>query len=184
MNSRTFRRLGALGAVAAIGATGLVSAGAQADNGDADRADTTRITMELDGRNTFFKGPRSVGAGDQLEIVNNTSPKEIGPHTFSLVDKDKYPELSEKGFKECFKTGVCAQIFKAHQVDEKNESIGRKVVRSGKDGWDDGFGKRGDSWFTFAEDETFSQKVSAKAGSKLYYFCSVHPEMQGKIKVK
>jgi len=182
MTAGHLRRVGAIGAIVALGATGLASTGAQADESRA--AKTTTISMELDGRNTFFKGPNSVKAGDELEIVNNTSPKAIGPHTFSLIDKDKYPELSKKGFKECFKTGVCASIFKAHEVNEKKETVGKFVVRSGKDGWDDGFGKRGDSWFTFAEDETFSQEVTAKKGDKLFYFCSIHPEMQGKIKVK
>lgn len=184
MKSRHLRRVGALGAVAALGLTGLVSTGAQAQGGNAAPAQVATISMEQQGRNLFFEGPRSVDAGAPLEILNNTDPREIGPHTFSLVKQKALPEFSKEGFKECFKAGVCAQIFKAHRVDEKAQTVGRKVVRAGEDGWDTPFGKRGDSWFSLKQDQTFSQDVSAKAGDTLSYFCVIHPEMQGKIKVK
>ena len=42
----------------------------------------------------------------------------------------------------------------------------------------------GDSAFFAPDQKTFSFKVTAKAGSKLFYFCAVHPWMQGKITVK
>lgn len=184
MTAGHLRRAGALGAIVALGATGLVSTGAQAESGDADRAESSTITMEVKGKKLFFEGPRSIDRGDELLIVNNTDAKQIGPHTFSLVEKDQYPELSKEGVKACFKEGVCARILKGHKVDLKTEEVGRTVSRAGKDGWDSAFGKRGDSWFSLEQDESFSQKVSAKAGSPLYYFCTIHPEMQGKIKVK
>lgn len=184
MTAGHLRRAGALGAIAALGLTGLVSTGAQAENGDADRAENATITMEVKGKKLFFEGPRSVDRGGELEIVNNTDPKKIGPHTFSLIEKDLYPELSKEAIKECFKKGVCLRILKAHKVDLKKEEVGRTVARFGKEGWDEAFGRRGDSWFALQQDDSFSQKVSAKAGSTLYYFCDIHPEMQGKIKVK
>ena len=46
------------------------------------------------------------------------------------------------------------------------------------------FGKKGDSWFTPDKGTKQSRKVSAKAGKTLYFFCAVHPFMQGKIKVE
>jgi len=183
MNAGHLRRAGALGAVLALGSLGLAGTAAQADQ-DGARAEGAKISMELEGKEVFFKGPNSVDAGTELEIVNNTDPAEIGPHSFTLVDKDLLPEFSKKAFKECFKEGVCASVFKAHKVDVEKETVGKKLVRAGKEGWDSSFGKRGDSWFALKQDQTFSQKVSAKAGSKLYYFCVVHPEMQGKLKVK
>lgn len=184
MTAGHLRRMGALGAIAALGVTGLVSTGARAESGDADRAESSTITMEAKGKELFFEGPRSIDRGNELEIVNDTDTKQIGPHTFSLIEKDLYPELSKEAIKACFKKGVCLRIAKAHKVDFKTEEIGRIVARVGKEGWDTSFGRRGDSWFSLEQDESFSQKVSAKAGSTLYYFCAIHPEMQGKIKVR
>lgn len=183
MNAGHLRRAGALGAAVALGSLGLAGTAAQADQ-DGARAESAKITMELEGKEIFFKGPNSVDAGSQLEIVNNTDPAEIGPHTFTLVEKDLIPELSKKAVKECYKEGVCASVFKAHKVDLEKETVGKKIARAGKEGWDESFGKRGDSWFSLKQDQAFSQEVSAKPGSKLFYYCVVHPEMQGKLKVK
>ena len=182
MNAGHLRRAGALGAVLALGAVGLAGATAQADEKAA--ADTTKISMELEGKDLFFKAPRSAEAGSELEIVNNTDPAEIGPHSFTLVEKDLIPELTKKAVKQCYKDGVCASIFKAHKVDFESETVGRRLVRSGKEGWDKSFGKRGDSWFALNQGDEFTQEISADKGSKLYYFCVVHPEMQGKLKIK
>ena len=176
--------MGAIGAIVALAATGLASAGAQADESAADRAGDATITMEVKGKKLFFEGPRTVDRGGELLVVNNTDAREIGPHTFSLIEKDQFPELSKEAIKECYKEGVCARIFKAHKVDFEKETVGREVSREGKEGWDSSFGKRGDSWFSLEQDESFSQKVTARAGSPLHYFCVIHPEMQGKIKVK
>lgn len=181
-----YRRAIGVGVVSvALGATAFASVGAQAGQGHAsDRAKTATVSMEAKGKRIFFDGPRSVKSGDQLQLRNDTDPRKIGPHTFTLVKKKLLPEISKKGIKGCFKDGVCVNIAKAHKVNFKKETIGRKLVRAGKEGWDKSFGKRGDSRALFNEGETFSQKVSAKPGTTLYYMCLVHPEMQGKIKVK
>ena len=42
----------------------------------------------------------------------------------------------------------------------------------------------GDSAFIFPGTKTFKFKVTADKGSKLFYFCAIHPWMQGKITVK
>ena len=61
--------------------------------------------------------------------------------------------------------------------------MGRPVVDSGKTGWDKSFGKKGDSWFAEAKGDKHSRKVTAKVGTTLTYFCAIHPNMVGKIKV-
>ena len=60
-----------------------------------------------------------------------------------------------------------------------------RAVDNGKKGWDTPFTEKqnGDSWVAQAKGDTQSRKVTAKSGTTLYYFCLVHPFMQGKIKV-
>ena len=41
----------------------------------------------------------------------------------------------------------------------------------------------GDSAFIAPGQKSFSFKVTAKKGSSLYYYCAIHPWMQGKLKV-
>jgi hypothetical protein len=53
------------------------------------------------------------------------------------------------------------------------------VIEAGKPGLD----KVGDS-LVLAPNGTVSAKISAKAGSTLWYVCAVHPWMQGRINVK
>ena len=42
--------------------------------------------------NLRFVAPATVDQGDQLEIVNETNPKKVGPHTFSLVTAGSVPK--------------------------------------------------------------------------------------------
>ena len=45
------------------------------------------------------------------------------------------------------------------------------------------FGKTGDTWYTETKNAKESRTISAKAGTTLTYFCAVHPNMVGTIKV-
>jgi len=185
MRARHLRRTVALAAVTALGATGFATVGASAADRQDDEGDVATLTMAVDGKALVFEGPTRVEAGADLRIVNETDPRKIGPHTFSLVEKDLRPN-SEDEAKDCFKfkLEVCVDIAKAHKVDFRKETIGKPDVEVGKKGWDASFGKKGDTWFTFEEDEETERKITAKAGSKLFYLCVIHPEMQGKLKVK
>jgi hypothetical protein len=170
--------------VIALGATGLVATGATADSNDRAAKEKAVITMAVDGKDFIFEGPKSVESGAKLEIVNDTKPKKVGPHTFSLVKKNTLPETKQDG-KNCeqFK-GICGKVAAAHEVNPETFEIGAPDVDVAKKGWDASFGKEGDTWYTETEGEETSRKVSAEAGTKLYYLCVVHPFMQGKIKVK
>jgi len=184
MDAGRLRRAGALGAVLALGATGLVASGATADSNDRAAKERATITMAVDGKDFVFEGPRSVESGAKLEIVNDTKPKKVGPHTFSLVKKGALPETKADAKKcEQFK-GVCGKVAQAHEVNPETFEIGAPDVDVAKKGWDASFGKEGDTWYTETEGEDTVRKVSAEPGSKLYYLCVVHPFMQGKIKVK
>ena len=76
-------------------------------------------------------------------------------------------------------------IAAAHKFDEDTGTVGRPLVRAGKPGWNRPFTRerKGDTWYSETDGETFSQRVSARRGKTLRYVCAIHPEMQGKIKV-
>ena len=167
----------------ALGLVGGPAASAGSDAGTAKASAT--IEMKFNGKRFFFDGPEEVTAGQALKIVNKTKPRKLGPHTFSLTDQSLRPG-TPKERKQCFSPGkVCLDIAVAHEFDPKTETINKDVVKAGKPGWDVEFTKRkeGDSWYTEKLGGSFSQKVSAEAGTTLRYFCAIHVGMQGKFKV-
>ncbi|HEV2776309.1 MAG TPA: hypothetical protein VGV90_12015 [Solirubrobacteraceae bacterium] len=77
-------------------------------------------------------------------------------------------------------------VARAHEVDLETEKVGRQLTEGGQPGWDKRFSrtsKTGDSWYSEKKGEAFEQVVSARAGTVLRYFCAIHPDMQGKIRV-
>jgi plastocyanin len=123
----------------------------------------------------------AVKSGSTVKVVNKTKGE---PHTISFVKKQFLPTS--------FDFAVNDQLLMAHQVDPNNEEAppGVPVVDNGQPATgilnaDTGFTPTtaGDSAF-IAPGQNFSFKVTADPGSKLYYFCAVHPWMQGKIRVK
>jgi plastocyanin len=163
----------------AVGGTGF--AGAET----ATTSATPVISMELAKGKLKFVGPESVVFGEQLEIVNDTNPKQVGPHTFTLVTKGSLPK-TRKAMNSCFMPKkLCMEVAKWHGFNPKTEKITKDLVKAGSEGWST-MGtatKKGDSWFTEKKGATFSQVVTAQTGT-LYYICAVHPEMQGEIEVK
>ena len=163
-------------AVAAIAPIGSATADAPADAA----AKAPVITMEGSGKDLTFKGPKTVAAGEELEIVNDTSPKKDGPHTFSLVKRKFIPQTKDE-MKKC---EICGPLAEAHKAD--NKGVGKVSVDKGKEGWDRQFTdeKFGDSWYTETKNDSQSRVVVAEAGTKLGYFCAIHPFMSGKIEVE
>jgi hypothetical protein len=147
---------------------------------------TQKVDIELTKGKLKFVGPESVTVGDQLEIVNKTNPKQVGPHTFSLVTKGSLPK-TPKARKGCFAPKhICLAIAIWHGFNPKTEQITKNPAKAGPAGWStagNATNKKGDSWFTEKKGETLSQEVTAEAGSTLYYLCAVHPWMQGKVNV-
>lgn len=168
-----------VGAAIVIGGAAAASAG----EGPAKATGNAKITMYLKGRDLGFSGPRKISSGAELTIGNGTNPNKVGPHTFTLIRKRRLPETRNQ-MRNCEhgKT-VCGAIAKAHRYDPRTNIVSKPDVDVGRTGWDRSFGKRGDSWYTETKGEKTSRVVSAKPGTTLYYFCVVHPFMQGKIKV-
>jgi hypothetical protein len=132
-----------------------------------------------------FVAPETVVQGDQLEIVNETNAKQVGPHTFSLVTKGSIPK-TPPAQKNCFTPKhICMAIADWHGVKGKGPpSI--NPAEAGPEGWSTmgSVTKKGDSWFTGEKPKaSFSQQVSATAGQTIYFMCAIHPWMHGSIKV-
>ena len=147
---------------------------------------TDVVSMELTKGKLKFVGPESVTVGDQLEIVNKTNPKQVGPHTFSLVTKGSLPKTPQAR-KGCFAPKhICLEIALWHGFNPKTEQITKNPAKAGPAGWSTmgSTSKKGDSWFSGEKKGGhFAQEVTAEAGTTLYYLCAVHPWMQGKVNV-
>jgi hypothetical protein len=146
----------------------------------------TTIEIKLEGKKMGFFGPGTVHEGEELRIVNDTKPSQVGPHTFSLVEKGLLPKTAKQR-QSCFTPGhICLAIAEWHHFNPKTEKIGKVDVEAGPLGWSTmgSLKKEGDSWFSGEKPggET-DRKVTAKAGTTLYFMCAVHPWMQGSIKV-
>ncbi|MBA3865065.1 MAG: hypothetical protein H0X42_01760 [Solirubrobacterales bacterium] len=171
-------------AVPVAAALSLLVAPAIADAAVTPTGVTDTIHIVLVKGKLKFEAPSSVTQGDELEIVNDTNPKQVGPHTFSLVTKGSLPK-TPPARKSCFTpTHICLSIAKwqgAH--GEEPPSI--NPSEAGPEGWSTmgTIAKTGDSWFTQKKGSSLTQVVSANAGT-LYFMCAVHPWMQGKIQVK
>jgi plastocyanin len=173
----------ATSAVAALGLTLVTTSSAPAKGPVPAPA---KIKMVFDGNGPpHFEGADAVAAGQDLKIVNTSKPKEIGPHTFSLVEESSLPN-SRQEMKQCarLELPVCLNVFKAHDISNKFV-VKKPNVDKGLEGWDRSFSDevKGDTWFSDEKGSSETRTVSAEAGSTLYYFCIVHPEMQGAIGV-
>jgi plastocyanin len=179
-------------AVTATAALGLSAAGVATTAGAAIPKNEIRIVggekfkageyLKLDVR---FK-PRdvTVKSGSTVTLRNKGTVPE--PHTISFVEKRYLPTS--------FEVAVNDQLLAAHQVDPNNEEAppgvlvvdnGVAVPAGGMLEADTGFTPTtaGDSAFIAPGQKTFQFKVTAKKGSRLFYFCAIHPWMQGKITV-
>jgi plastocyanin len=179
--SAVFRALALSLPVAAIGLVVIASpiAGATTVTGVTDT-----ISIVEDKGKLKFDFPSSVTQGDTLEIVNETNPKRVGPHTFSLVTQGSVPKTKDAR-KNCFTPKhICLSIAQWHGLNPKTEKISVNPAEAGPEGWSTmgSTTKKGDSWFTQKKDEAFNEQVTAKPGA-LYFICAVHPWMHGKVTV-
>jgi plastocyanin len=146
---------------------------------------TDTIYMKVEKGALGFEAPATVHQGDELNIVNETDPKKVGPHTFSMVTKGSLPK-TPKARKNCFTPKhICLSISQWHGFNPKTEQITINPAKAGLPGWSTmgSTSKKGDSWFTGEKKGTsFSQQVTAEPGV-IYFMCAIHPWMQGKTTV-
>jgi hypothetical protein len=186
--ARIVRVLGAVGVLGALTVVGAGGGSATAKSPSA-KPGVTKIKIEFvrKDKQLFFDAPATVPAGNELQIKNNTNPRQIGPHTFSLVHEKYLPKTSQEQ-KACGKKlkAICgAVVLNWHQVDLQTGQIGENPVEVGKDGWDKqgSLKHKGDSVVLTDKGEKFQREVTAPVGKTLTFMCVVHPNMQGQITV-
>jgi plastocyanin len=185
--SSASRGLLAVGAATAVVvAAGSGSPAAAGERAQAAAATGTKTISMRSAGGLRFTGATQVATGQTLRIRNLSSPRQHGPHTFTLVSTTVLPR-SRRAMQRCFTPGrICLIAAIAHEFDERTEQVNRQLVEAGQPGWDKRFSRTartGDSWYSEKQGETFEQVVSARAGTTLRYMCVVHPEMQGKLRV-
>jgi hypothetical protein len=135
-----------------------------------------------------FVAPKTIVAGEDLKIQNTTNPRQVGPHTFSLVPKSLWPKTAKER-QVCFTKGhICKAIAAWHGV-KGNGPPTINPAEAGLPGWDTlgTLTEKGDSWFTGSKPHTsFEQPVSADTAAgptTIYFMCAIHPWMHGSIEV-
>lgn len=146
------------------------------------------VLMKISKGRLAFVAPKTIIAGEELTVRNQTNPKQVGPHTLSLVTKGSLPKTA-KARQLCFTPNhICKEIADWHGV-KGNGPVKENPAEAGADGWDTlgSLAKEGDSWFTGEKAGTsFTAPVSVdtSAGpSRIYFLCAIHAEMQGSINV-
>jgi hypothetical protein len=185
--TRRFTIAVAATATLGIAAGGVATAGAAAKKNEIQIVGGTifKAGKFIKDNQRFKPLDASVKSGATVTVRNKAKSPE--PHTISFLEKKYLPKS--------FESAVDQKLMEAHQVDPTNEEAppGVLVVDDGvavPDGGtlevDKGFTPdvAGDSAFIAPGQKTFSFKVTAKKGSSLFYYCAVHPWMQGKITVK
>lgn len=182
--SRAFAAVMPIAALALLAALVVPSLATAESTGTIPGEAVTTIEIKMEGKKMDFFGPSTVHEGEELRVVDDTMPSMVGPHTFSLVTKGSLPKTAKQR-KECFTPGkICMGI--AHWYGLKGEELPKEpLVEAGAEGWDTmgTYSKKGDSYFFAKKGASIEQKVTAKAGTTLYFMCAVHAFMQGSIKV-
>ena len=177
-------------AVAAVAALGLTAAGVATTAGAAGKKNQIRIVggttvkpgkyIKVDLRFTPLN--KTVKSGSTVKLLNQGRDPE--PHTISFIEKKYLPKQ--------FETPVDAKLREAHQVVSEEAPPGAPVVDNGQPVPEGGTLEvdtmftpevAGDSAFIAPGQKSFTFKVTAKKGSRLYYYCAVHPWMQGRLNV-
>jgi plastocyanin len=151
-------------------------------------ASAATVYMKADKKGLRFEAPKTVVNGETLDVVNQSNPKKVGPHTFSLVTKASLPK-TPKAHQLCFTPKhICKAIAAWHGV-KGNGPVKVNPVDVGPEGWSTmgSVTAKGDSWFTGEKAGTSFElpvNVDTSAGaSRIYFICAIHSGMQGSINV-
>lgn len=174
-----------LGIALAVGLTASLVLAPALANGAGNLGPANTVYMKAGKGGLRFEAPKTIVAGEDLAVLNQTNPKQVGPHTFSLVTKGSLPK-TPKARQNCFTPKhICMAIAHWHGV-KGNGPVKVNPVDAGLEGWDTlgSVTKEGDSWFTGSKSGTsITEKVTAAAGTTIYFMCAIHPWMQGSVEV-
>jgi hypothetical protein len=174
--------------VAAVAALAAVIVPTLASGAGATASSSATIFIRDGKAGLRFVGPKTVTEGEDLTVVNQTNPRQVGPHTFSLVQQEFLPK-TPKARQLCFTKGhICKAIARWHGV-KGNGPPTKNPAEAGAEGWSTMGSptEDGDSWFTGEKPGTsFEQRVAAGATAgpvTIYFMCAIHPWMHGRITV-
>jgi plastocyanin len=181
---------GTAAACTALAAVGASAAMASTHAGGvtikvADKGQTYVINKSATDTMYFSPATASVKSGQTLTFTYEGTPQDE-PHTISVVAKKDLPTTNAE-INACSNGGdkVCNSIIAGHIKNPKappgpTNDIVHWTIDKGKPGLDG----PGDSIaIEGAKHKTISIKVTAPAGTTLYFFCVVHPWMHGELKV-
>jgi plastocyanin len=130
----------------------------------------------------FTPANKTVKSGATVKLVNKAKTED--PHTISFVEKQFLPKQ--------FDSAAMGPLGAAHQIPEGEGPPGVPVIDNGQplaagatlevDTMGDDK-TAGDSAFIAPGQKKFKFRVTADKGSRLFYFCAIHPWMQGKLTV-
>ena len=169
----------ALAAVAALAVAAPALAAPKANTIEAQGTSKVKINEYIQDGQKFVPGDITVKSGATITLRNKS--KDGAPHSLSLLKKSALPKTAA----QVMQCPACGPLLAAHQADPNTGEVKVAVVDVGQPGFDTEGTKStaGDSLFLPPKGKvTF--KVTAKKGTKLSYFCAVHPWMQGTITVK
>lgn len=167
--------------------TFLGTTGASADGSARGLADTQEVEITLNERGfpKFDTGDGTIAPDGTMTVVNATNPRQIGPHTVSLVPASLIPRTTAER-RRCFARGeICRAIAGWHGATA-NRPPTIKSVEAGGEGWDTqgDLDADGDSFFTEEKGEKHSREVTVPVNKSIHFICAVHPGMNGKLKVE
>ncbi|MGA8745993.1 MAG: hypothetical protein WB507_09020 [Solirubrobacterales bacterium] len=175
-------------AVLVLGAALVVPALASGSGGAAASSAIPTIYIRGATLNSLrFVGPKKMAEGEELQIVNQSNVRKVGPQTFTLVEASEIPK-TKKQRESCMKRGqICKAIIGWHGIHGTKAKT--NPVEAGLEGWGTEGTKRskGDSWYTGTQpNASFSQVMSAGAGFvpiTLTFMSAFDPALHGKITV-
>jgi plastocyanin len=173
-----------------IGATAALIVAAMA--GSASAAPAPAATVEVRGgdilqpgqfiKNNFRFVPRNiaVSSGDVVRWVDRDRSAEE-PHTVTIGRRSDLPQNIAQ-LEACFEPGaLCAETIEAHDPGSDFAPPFNIRVNRGRPG----LNTRGDSLlFAGPFAQAIRGRVTAPAGTNLFYLCVIHPWMQGRIAVQ
>jgi plastocyanin len=145
-----------------------------------DHGSTYVINKSVTDRMYFSPGTATIKSGQTLTFEYDGMAMSE-PHTISIVSGRDLPK-TDKQIADC---GICNKIAATH-IKNPHAPPGptNDIVHWTVDKGQPGLDEPGDSIaIEGMKHRSVSIKVTAPAGTTLYFICAVHPWMQGEIKV-
>ncbi|MBV9004964.1 MAG: hypothetical protein JOZ98_06370 [Solirubrobacterales bacterium] len=122
----------------------------------------------------------TVHSGEAIKLINSDNSGD--PHVLVIALKKDLPRTAAQ-IDNIFTNKVVREIAPKLLINVNNPNLGFKAYQT--NAGPNGLNQEGDSLVITpgGPHKTASWLVSAKAGTTLYYFCAIHPWMQGEIKV-